>query len=109
MVRGMQVEDVDTVSAQLVKAGVEVFLQVLGLVDAGLEGVHLGSERQAAIFPPGLAGPRLLLSANIRARSINLIVALGLEIIEMFGEFIKVGYTGSGALIGTYSALLGAL
>ena len=34
MVWGMQVEDVDTVCAQFLKAGVEVFVKIVGLVNA---------------------------------------------------------------------------
>jgi hypothetical protein len=87
----------------------KVFLQILGLMNARLERSDLGSEGEATVFPSGLARPCFLFATDVRARSIDFIVPLRLEEIEVFGELIKLGYTRSAALIGAYSMLLGAL
>jgi len=109
MVGRMEIEDIHAVGAKLLQASGEVFLQVLGLVDASLEWINFGSKSKAAVLPCSLARPCFLLAANIHARRIDFIVALCLEVIKVFGEFIKLGDTCAAALIGAYSVLLGAL
>jgi hypothetical protein len=69
-------------------------------VDASLVRIDFGGEGEAAVFPSGLARPCLLLPANVHARSVDLIVALGLEVIKVLGEFIKLCDTCAAALIG---------
>lgn len=109
MVGRMEIEDVHAVGAKLLQTSGEVLLQVLGLVDASLEWVDFGSKSKATLFPTSLARPCFLLAADIHARSINFIVALRLEVIEVFGKLIKLGDTRAAALIGAYSVLPGAL
>ena len=106
MVRRMQIEDVNAVCAQFFETSLEMLLQPIRLVNASLVRIHLGGESKAAVLPPRLARPCLLLAANVHARCVNLIVALGLEVVEMLGEFVKLCDACSACLVGTWYALV---
>lgn len=85
----MQVEDVHAVCTQLFETSFEVLFQSVGLVDTSLIRVDLGGEGKAAVLPSRLARPCLLFAANVHTRSVDFIVALGLEVVEMLGELIE--------------------
>jgi len=64
----------------------------------------LRRERESAVLPLRIPRPGLLKSSYVRARCVDLIVPLGLEVVEMLDIFIKIRDTGSGLLIGACSS-----
>lgn len=77
----MQVEDVNVVGSELFETSLQALRQVLGLVLSGVLGVAFGGESQTALPPFGLARESLLLTADICSGSVDLIIALGLEVV----------------------------
>jgi hypothetical protein len=97
----MKIEDVDGVGTQLLERCFEVFPQLIGLVDSCLIWVHLCCESESSVSPLGITGPGFLLAAHIHARRIDLVVALGLEVVKVLYELIVLGYTSSRRLVRT--------
>lgn len=86
MIRRMQIKDVHCIRAQLLQARERMLLQPVGLMHASLVWIHLRGEREPAVFPFGVARPGFLLSAYVDARCVDLVVGLGLEVVEAFCE-----------------------
>lgn len=97
----MEVEDVHCVRSQLAERLQSVLLEAAGTVHSGFVRIHFRRECEPAIFPLRIARPGFLLSAYIGSGRVNLVVALRLEIIEMFVELIEISYARAGRCIGT--------
>ena len=106
MVRRVQVEDVDTVCSQFFETSLKMLLQPIRLVNASLIRIHFGGESKAAVLPPRLARPCLLLAANVHAGCVDLIVALGLEVVEMLSKFVELSDARAAGLVGAWNALV---
>jgi hypothetical protein len=97
----MQVEDVDSVSTQLAQRLIRMLLESIGLVNTCFVRKALCCKRESAVLPLRLSRPSLLKSADVRTRRIDLIVTLGLKVVEMLGKFIEVCDSSSGFLVRT--------
>lgn len=72
-------------------------------------GVPFCGKREAAVFPAGSLGERLLLALYIYSGSVYFAVALALEIVEMLLELVEIGYTGAGGFVGPAPSVSTAL
>ena len=95
----VQIEDIDTVRAQLGQALIHALGQALGLVLAGLVRVAFRGEHEAAFLPFGVAREGFLLAADVGAGRVDFVVALRLEVVEDLGVFGRVGDAGAGGCI----------
>lgn len=121
-VRRMQVENIDCVCPELFQARGGVLFQAVRGVDASFvrvagknertswkvpnwvfprpKDLHFSCKRQTAIFPGSVACPSFLFAADVHTRRVDLVVALGLEIIEAFSVVVDVSDTRSSSSIG---------
>lgn len=99
MVWRVKVEDIDTVGTQFAQRLICMFFQAVGLMDAWFVRVALRCESQAPVFPFGISCPGFLFASHVHPGGIDFIVALGLKVIEMLGEFVEVRYSGTALLI----------
>jgi len=81
----MQVEYVDTRCSQLFQALVHASGEPLRTVHARLGWIALRGEHQPTLLPFGVSGKSFLLAPDVGPRSVDLAVALGLEIVQAFG------------------------
>jgi hypothetical protein len=92
----MQVENVNSLCTQLFQRCGEVLPQRLWLVDACLVWVHLGCQSEASVFPLRITCPGLLFATDIHASRVNLVIAFGLEVIQVLCEVFEVRNAGAG-------------
>lgn len=98
---GVQVQQVDTVGAELVEAGLEAGGDLVGGVVAGAGGVvDFCGEGEAPLLPAGFAGEGLLLAADVDAGGVDLGVAALLVEVEDLCEVGDLGDAGAGGLVG---------
>jgi hypothetical protein len=104
MIWGVQVEDINSISTQLAERLICMFLESVRLVDSWFIRMTLRRECEPAVLPLRIPRPGLLKSSYVRARCVDLIVPLGLEVVKMLSIFIEVRDTSSGFLIGACSS-----
>lgn len=81
-VGSVEVEDVDAISSQFCQTLIKRCEDAVCLVHSWFMRVALGGQGQTTVLPAGILGPGFLLASNVGASSINLVVALRLEVIE---------------------------
>lgn len=97
----MQVQEVDTVGAQLLEAGLDAGGDLVGGVVARVGGIlDLCGEGEAPLLPAGLAGEGLLLAANVDPGGVDLAVAALLVEVEDLSELGDRCDAGAGGLVG---------
>lgn len=97
----MQVQQVDTVGAELPEAGLEAGGDLVGGVVTGAGRVlDLCGEGEAPLLPAGVAGEGLLLAADVDAGGVDLGVAALLVEVEDLCEVGDLGDAGAGGLVG---------
>ena len=94
-VRGVKVEDIDTVRAELLERLIQLLLNNLGFVSSSIVRVPLGSASEAALLPFGLASESFLLAADVDSSGVDLVVASALEAIEDLVVVVDVGDAGA--------------
>jgi hypothetical protein len=100
-VGGVQVEDIDAVSAELLERFVKLLFDHLGCVSTGSVRVPLGGTGQTTLLPFGLAGESLLLATDIDSGGVNFVVSGALEAVEDLVVVVDVGDFGTFGHIGT--------
>jgi hypothetical protein len=98
---GVQIEDVDTVRAELLERFIELFLDLCGFVSTGRVRVPLGGTGQTTLLPSSLAGEGLLLATDINPGGVDFVVSSTLEGVEDLLVFVNVGDFGTFGQIGT--------
>lgn len=81
-ISSMKVEDVNTISAQLLERFVQLLLDDLSLVSTRLVRIPFGGQGESSILPLGITSPGFLLAANVDTCCIDLVIACGLEAIQ---------------------------
>lgn len=98
---GVQIQEVDTVCAQLLETGLDAGGDLVGGVVAWVGRIlDLCSEGEAPLLPAGLAGEGLLLAADIDTGSVDLTVASLLVEVEDLGELGDRGDASASGLVG---------
>lgn len=101
-VRGVEVEDVNAVGAELIERFLAGGDHLLGSVVALVGRVAFGRQLQATLFPACFAGEGFLLAIDIAAGRVDLVESLGLEVVKYLLVLVDVGYAvGVGGLIRT--------
>jgi hypothetical protein len=80
----MQIKNIYTIRAQLLQTGLEMLRQDFGFMIDATSRVDFGRNGQTTLFPVGFAGEGFLLAADVAARCVDFVVALGLEVVEAF-------------------------
>jgi hypothetical protein len=102
-VRGVQVEDIDTIRAELFERLVQFLFDDVRLVGAGSVRVPFRGTSQSALFPLRFAGEGFLLAADVDSGGVDLVVAGALEAVEDLVVVVDVGDAGAFGLVGTES------
>jgi hypothetical protein len=98
---GVQVEDIDTIRAELLKGLVQLFLNHFRLVGSSMMRVPLGSTSKSALLPLGLAGEGLLLAADVDSGGVDFVVASALEAVKDLVVVVDVGDASALRLVRT--------
>jgi hypothetical protein len=95
----MQVENIYTISPQLLQTCFELLVELFWLVRSGHRRVHFGSNAKATVFVACLPRERFLFAANVASSCVNFIMACFLEVIEECLELLYRGDTCSFGLL----------
>jgi hypothetical protein len=100
-VRGVQVENIDTLRAELFEGLVQFLFDNLRLVGTRGVRVPFSSASKSALFPLGFAREGFLLAADVDSSGIDFVVASALEAVEDLVVVVDVGDAGAFGLVGT--------
>ena len=88
-VGSMEIEDVDTVGTKFTERFVHTSFQSILRVLTRFVGEALGGQLQTTFFPTRFLGPGFLITRDVGSSSIDLVVALLLEIVKTFVVLIE--------------------
>ena len=94
-VRGVKVEDINTISTELLERLVQLLLNHVGLMGSSIVRVPLGSTSQSALLPLGFAGEGFLFAADVDSGGVDLVVASALEAVKDLVVVVDVGDAGA--------------
>jgi hypothetical protein len=100
-VRGVQVEDIDAIRAELFERLVQFLFNDLGLVGSRSVRVPFSGAGESALFPLCFAGEGFLLAADVDAGGVDFVVARALEAVEDLVVVVDVRDASAFGLVGT--------